>query len=184
MKEKAQMRIGVGDQFPAVEVLTPEGPVDLARLWSNGPLVIAFHRMWCPFCQQAAIELTDVAPELEQLGGAAIIVYREDLDKVAAACDDRHTHALCVSDEHQSLEDAVGPDQFTPWRYLAFSPRRLFAARRTGAKVGGMGSNVLQGRGTYVVDRGGHIVYAHQAKTAADIPPIDDVITAARSAAA
>jgi peroxiredoxin len=181
--ENAKMSIGVGDRFPGVKVQSLEGPVDLAQLWSHGPLVIAFHRMWCPFCRQAAIQLNDAAPELERLGGAAVIVYREDIEKVADACADRRTEALCASDEHHSLEDAVGLDRFNPLRYVAFSPRRILAARRAGATVGGMGSNVLQGRGTYVVDRGGSAVYAHQARTAADIAPIDDVIAAVRFAA-
>lgn len=176
------MSIGVGDRFPAGDVLSVEGPVDLARMWSQGPLVIAFHRMWCPFCQHAAIQLTDAASELERLGAAAVIVYREDVTTVAGACEGRGTKALCLSDQHRTLEHAVGLDRFKLFRYVAFSPRRVWAARAAGAKVG-LGSNVLQGRGTYVVDRTGTVVYAHQAKTAADIAPIDDVVAAARSAA-
>lgn len=177
------MSIGVGDRFPAVNVLSVEGPVDLARAWSQGPLIIAFHRMWCPFCQQAAIQLTDAASEFKRLGAVTVIVYREEVAKVASTCEDRRTKALCVSDRHRSLEDAVALNRFNPFRYVAFSPARLWAARAAGAKVGGMGSNVLQGRGTYVVDRTGTVVYAHQARTAADIAPIDDVVAAVRSVA-
>jgi peroxiredoxin len=116
------MGIGVGDRFPAVEVLSVEGPVDMARLWSQGPVVVAFHRMWCPFCQQAAIQLTDVAAELERLGAVVVIVYREELAKVADACEERGTSAFCVSDQHRSLEDAVGLGRFNLSRYVAFSP--------------------------------------------------------------
>jgi peroxiredoxin len=177
------MSVAVGDRFPAKTVLSTEGELDLAKLWASGVLVIAFHRMWCPFCQQAAIQLSDAAPELERLGAVTVIVYREGLDAVAAACEERHTETVCVSDAHQSLETAVGVGRFKVMRYFAFSPRRILAARRAGAKVGGMGTNVLQGRGTYVVGGDGRVVYAHEARTAADIPPIEEIVSAVRASA-
>jgi hypothetical protein len=40
-----------------------------------------------------------------------------------------------------------------------------------------------KGRGTFVVNRDARIVYAHQSKTAADIPAIDDILAAVQSAA-
>lgn len=177
------MSVAVGDQFPAMTVLSTEGELDLARLWASGLLIIAFHRMWCPFCQQAAIQLSTAAPELERLGAVTVIVYRDELDKVAAACQERHTEAVCVSDANRSLETAVGLDRFKVRRYLAFSPLRILATRRAGSKIGGVGTNVLQGRGTYVVNRHGRVVYAHEATTAADIPPIADILFAAQAAA-
>ena len=42
----------------------------------------------------------------------------------------------------------------------------------------------FQGRGTYVLDTTGRVVYVHQARTAADIPRVEDVVTAVRSIAA
>ena len=177
------MTIGIGDRFPPVEVRTAEGPVDLSQRWSKSPLVIAFHRMWCPFCQQAAIQLSDAASDVELVGGGVVIVYREDPDSVVKACLERRTAALCVSDADRSLERAVELDRFTLSRYGAFSPRRLLQARRAGAHIGGVGSNVLQGRGTFVVNRSGRVVYRHEATTAADIPPIGEIVTAVRRAA-
>jgi peroxiredoxin len=173
----------VGDDFPHGSVVTANGPTDLSEKWSRGPLVIAFHRMWCPFCQQAAIQLSSAVPELQRMGAAAVIVYREDPGKVANVCEVRHTTATCVSDANRALEKAVELKRFRWWRYAAFSPVRLIGAIRAGARVGSVGANVLQGRGTFVVDRAGRIVYCHLATTAADIPPIDDVIAAARAAA-
>lgn len=177
------MGIHVGDTFPKVPVITSGGAVDLSERWSQGPLVVAFHRMWCPFCQQAAIELSAVVPELRQLGADAVIVYREDVDKVAETCDERHTTAMCVSDSERALENAVELKRFRLSRYAAFSPSRLVQAVRAGARIRLMGADVLQGRGTFVVDRAGRIVYIHLARTAADIPPIDEVIAAVREAA-
>ena len=42
-------------------------------------------------------------------------------------------------------------------------------------------SGILQGRGTFVVDRDGSIVYAHHSTTAADIAPTTDVLKALRA---
>ena len=180
-EDTVTMSMSVGDRFPAMRVLSTDGELDLANLWSSGPLVIAFHRMWCPFCQQAAIQLSGAASELTRLGAVTVIVYREDLNAVAAACTERHTAAVCVSDAHRSLEDAVDLQRFKLLRYLAFSPRRLLAARHAGSKVLGMGTNVLQGRGTYVVGCDGRVVYVHEAMTAADIPPIEEIVSAVRA---
>ena len=176
------MSLNVGEKFPQVKVATRSGHVDLAEKWSAGPVVIAFHRIWCPFCQQAAIELSSVAPELQRLGATTVIVYREDADTVARTCDERQTDALCVSDPDRGLEKAVELKRFHLSRYAAFSPRRLFEARRAGARLGSMKADILQGRGTFVVDRAGRVVYVHLATTAADIPPIDEVINAVRAA--
>lgn len=177
------MGVRVGDTFPTVPVITAGGPVDLSERWSQGPLVVAFHRMWCPFCQQAAIELSAVVPELRRLGADAVIVYREEADKVAATCDERHTTAMCVSDSERELEKAVELTRFRLSRYAAFSPSRLVHAVRAGARIRSMGADVLQGRATFVIDRTGRIVYTHLATTAADIPLIDDVMAAVRQAA-
>lgn len=177
------MSVKVGESFPAMQVSSPEGTLDLRLLWESGLLVIAFHRMWCPFCQQAALELTGAAADLERVGAVTVIVYRETLDDVTDVCAERRTEAVCVSDEHRILEDAVGVERFNPFRYASFSPRRLLAAYRAGARVGRMGTHVLQGRGTYVVNGRGRVVYAHQPTNVADIPPIADVLTAATAAA-
>lgn len=177
------MGIRVGDTFPNVPVITSAGAVDLSERWSQGPLVVAFHRMWCPFCQQAAIELSAAAPELRRLGAGAVIVYREDADKVADTCDERNTTAMCVSDSERALEKAVELKRFRLSRYAAFSPSRLVQAVRAGARIRSMGADVLQGRGTFVVNRAGRIVYTHVATTAADIPPIDEVLASVREAA-
>ncbi len=177
------MTLGMDDRFPAITVTTPGGPVDLRDLWTRGPLVVAFHRMWCPFCQQAALELSSLAPHLAGVGGQAVIAYREGLDDVASACTERHTQALCVSDADRALERAVDLRPFGLARYAAFNPARLVRARRAGARVHMPSTSVLQGRATFVVDTRGRVVYVHRATTAADIPPVLDLREAVDRAA-
>lgn len=177
------MTLEVDDRFPAITVTAVTGPVDLRDLWSRGPLVVAFHRMWCPFCQQAALELSGLAPRLTAMGGHIVIAYRESLDEVASACTERHTQAVCVSDADRALERAVDLRSFVLARYATFNPARLVRAHRAGARVQMPTTNVLQGRGTFVVDTRGKVVYAHRASTAADIPPIHHLREAMHRAA-
>ena len=176
------MTLGVGQWFPVdIAVDSPRGPVSVADLLSDGPVVVTFHRLWCPFCQQAARELAAAETEIAGGGGRVAIVYREDVATVQRASRERGTPFLCLSDTHRELETATEIDQFTVGRYAAFSPRKLIAALGSGSRIAMPRSGILQGRGTFVVARGGSIVYAHHSTTAADIAPVSDVLEALRA---
>lgn len=178
------MSLEVGAKFPVdVAVDSPQGRVGLSELLAAGPMVVAFHRLWCPFCQQAARDLVAAKDQFDAAGARVVIVYREDVATVTQSCTQRGIPFQCVSDSHRDLETATEIGRFTIRRYATFSPAKLVAALRSGSRVGKVSSGFLQGRGTFVVDRDASIVYAHHAVTAADIAPIDDVLAAARAAA-
>ncbi|WP_082975433.1 peroxiredoxin-like family protein [Mycobacterium sp. 1245805.9] len=176
------MSLAVGTKFPTkIAVDTPNGPLALSTLLSTGPLVVAFHRLWCPFCQQAARELASVKHQLDAAGAHVVIVYREDVETTARACAERAIPFSCVSDSDRELETATDIQKFSIARYAAFSPGKLIHALRSGSRVGKVNSEFLQGRGTFVVDRDARIVYAHQSRTAADIAPIEEILAAVAS---
>lgn len=165
----------IGDPFPRVPLQTSDGPLDLATLWTDEPLVVAFHRLWCPFCHQAAAEMADRRDEL----GRVVLVYPQPVDEVARTCTDRALPFTCASDPGRTLEHAVGVPQLRPTRYLrTFTPRRVGAALRSGARPGLPNSNVFQGRGTFVLEPGGRVAYVHFARSVADLAPLDDVLAA------
>jgi len=174
----------VGERFPVdVAVTSADGDVTVAQLIATGPAVAAFHRLWCPFCQQAARDLEQAGDQLAAAGARVAIVYRDDIDTVCASCAQRGITADCLSDPQQELERATEVERFSLGRYAMFSPMRLIRVLRSGSRAGKVTSDVLQGRGTFVVDRDGRIVYAHHAVTAADIPLIDDIVAAVRAVA-
>ena len=176
--------LAVGEKFPTdIGVQAPHGRLSLAAELARGPLVVAFHRLWCPFCQQAARELSLVKDELDAARAHVLIVYREDIDTVSASCVERAIPFECVSDSGRALERAADVERFSVRRYAAFSPKKLIDALRSGSHIGKASSGFLQGRGTFVVNDDARIVYAHQSKTAADIPAIDDILAAVQSAA-
>lgn len=179
----SQSGLGVGDAFPAVPVHDESGPVDLSARWVQGPLIIAFHRLWCPFCQQAMYELDAVGDELRAVGGDAVVIYRDDAATVAERCRDRGISFDGLSDPDHTLERAARVAHFRAHRYAAFAPTRLVRALRAGGRIGAITSHPLQGRGTYVVDRDGRIAYAHISASAADIPSAADLLGAVRRAA-
>ena len=178
------MSLAVGARFPIeITVEAAHGPVRLSNMLADGPLVVAFHRLWCPFCQQAARELASVKDRLDAAGAHVVIVYREDVDTIADSCTERGIPFECVSDPNRELETATEVERFSIGRYAAFSPKKLIDALRSGSHVGKVNSAFLQGRGTIVVDRGARIVYTHQSMTAADIAPIDEILAAVASTA-
>ena len=168
------MPLSIGDPFPAVAVQTPDGPVDLSQRWAQRPLVVAFHRLWCPFCTQSALELATAG----EAGADVVIVYRQDAATAASACAERGVSAECVADPDRALEKATHLQRFKASRYVAFAPTKLVGALKAGGRIGLVNTDLLQGRGTYVVGTDGRIVYAHVSQSAADIPPVDDVVAA------
>jgi peroxiredoxin len=177
------MTIDVGATFPVdVCVDSPRGRVSVSQFLGTGPVVIAFHRMWCPFCQQAARELAAVKDQLDTFGARVLLVYRDDLDTVRNTCSERGLAFDCLSDSARELENAAELKSFSIGRYAAFSPAKLVRSLRAGNHLGMSKTGRLQGRGTFVLDRNGRIVYAHRAVTAADIPPITHVLAAVESA--
>ena len=120
------MTLSVGQRFPInVAVDSPRGPISISDLLPNGPVIVTFHRLWCPFCQQAARELASINKEITEAGGQVVIVYREDVATVERARSERGTPFLCLSDTHRELETATEIDAFTAGHYAAFSPRKL-----------------------------------------------------------
>ncbi|NTY62377.1 peroxiredoxin-like family protein [Mycolicibacterium sphagni] len=175
------MPIDVGSAFPVdVVVQAPRGPVSIGKLAGTGPLIVAFHRMWCPFCQQAARELLAAKAQFDALGAKVVIVYRENADTVQRSCAERGISFDCLSDSERKLEQAADVERFSLRRYLSFSPAKAVRALRSGSRIGA-GADFLQGRGTFVIDRTGRVAYAHRGVNAADIPSIGEILDAVRA---
>lgn len=179
------MSLTIGQPFPRLTVPSAAGSVDLAERWARGPLVVAFHRLWCPFCQEAALQLAARASDLAAVGADVVLVYPQAVAEVAQACAERSTPFTCVSDPGRTLEQAAGVERMRATRYLAgASPRRLARALRGGGRVHLPTSDVFQGRGTYVVGTDGRVAYAHIAASASDIPPVATIVAAVQALAA
>jgi peroxiredoxin len=180
------MSLAVGSTFPIIPVQSPAGPVSLQERWERGPLVILFQRLWCPFCLRSLRQLEAHAGALREAGGDAVVVYRQDTATVTQTCASRGVLFDCLSDPDHELETAAQIRRFGLGEYLGFSPARLVPAFREGSgrRIGLVTTDLLQGRGSYVVGREGRIVYAHLSSSAADTPPVEEILDAVRAAAA
>lgn len=177
------MPVIVGTKFPdEIEIASSSGPFTISRLLGRGPVVVAFHRMWCPFCQQAARDLAAAADTMRTIGATVVLIYRESVEEAEHSCRERGIPFHCASDHRRTLETAADVGRFSLRHYLALSPAKMVRVLREGSRIGAS-SEFLQGRGTFVLDRNGHVVYTHRSVTAADIPDIADVVAAAREAA-
>lgn len=177
------MSLTVGDAFPTMPVQSPAGPVDLSERWAEGPLVVAFHRLWCPFCHESVKQLEAAREDLRAAGGDAVVIYQNDAETVAKKCDHRGVPFDCLSDPDRELEQAAQLARFRPTKYATFAPTKIVRALRAGGRIGMINTDLLQGRGTYVVGRDGRVAYAHTSVNAADIPPVGDLLDAVRAAA-
>lgn len=176
------MPLTVGALIPVdIAVDTSRGPLTIGDVLRDGPAVVAFHRMWCPFCQQAARELTAARDHIAALGAQVVIVYREDASAAGCSCEERGVPFVCAGDPKRRLEHAVDVQKFSAARYWRFSPRKLIRALREGGKAGLTTSGVLQGRSTFVIGNDHRVVYVHSSRTAADIPDVDEIVAALRS---
>lgn len=176
------MSPAVGDRFPDLPLASTTGRVRPSEQWVNGPLILAFHRLWCPFCQQAVKDLQGAEADLAAAGATVALVYRDLPATVASTCSERSTPFACFSDPDRALELAARVPRFRLRRYAAFAPTRLVTALRTGARIGIPKSDLLQGRATYVIDTDGRVRWAHVSATAADIPNVDELLAAVRAA--
>jgi hypothetical protein len=88
-----------------------------------------------------------------------------------------------VCDPERRLERDAAVGRFGVLRYAAFSPAKLLAAFRAGGRIQAVPRHLLKGRGTYVVGTDGRVVYAHTSTTAADIPPVEEIVAATAEAA-
>ena len=178
------MSLTVGAKFPVdVQVDSPTRPAKLSDMLETGPVVVAFHQLWCPFSQEAARELRSAQYQFHAAGARVVLVYRDDIRAVSKS---RSAHDIpfdCLSDNHRELETAAEIEPFSRLRYRAFAPRKLIHALRTGSHLGYPHTGWRQGRSTFVVDRDTRIVYAHRSVTAADNPPLEEILDAVRTAA-
>lgn len=176
------MALKPGDPFPRAVLRSVDGDVELAERWAAGPLVVAFQRLWCPFCHQSANELAAAHTQLEANGASVLLVFEDDAERVAGVCGDRDLPFGCVNDPGRQLEQDAQLERFSVSRYAAFVPSRLVGAFRAGGRIQVVPRHLLKGRGTYVVGRDGRVVYAHTSTTVADIPPIDAIVEATAEA--
>lgn len=149
----------VGDQFPDVGLLGPEGAaVSLSTLLAKGPVMINFYRGgWCPYCNLELKAYQDQLETIRSMGAELVAISPETPDRAMTTAEKNAVTYPVLTDPRNSLAEALG---------IVFDlPPEL-------AKLYEMfGNNLPEANGeagwrlpipaTYVVGADGHIVFAH-----------------------
>lgn len=162
----AQLREGisksartVGDQAPPFTLNNANGKaVDVAALWKKGPVVVSFYRGgWCPYCNLELRALQQILPEIEALGGTLVVVSPEKPNDTLSTAEKNALTFPVLSDPGQNVGRAFG-------LVYAFSDELISAYKGFGLDIPGKNDSeewALPISATYVINRGGTILYAN-----------------------
>jgi peroxiredoxin len=133
------------------------------------------------------VQLRDDRERFEEAGAAITLVGLGPHTRAALFCDDKHVPFECLSDPTQEAYRAYGLERgrtsqiFSPRIYLRYA-RALLTSDVDVAKASG--DDWRQMPGTFVIDRGGVVRFAHRNRDVADNPSNDAVLEALASLAA
>jgi peroxiredoxin len=169
-----------GDRFPDLTLDSLQGPVRLSERWSERPLVVAFMRHFgCPFCREHLIQLGRSYEELRAAGGDVIAVFQYRAEPTMSFCRSRGVPFECLGDPTRAGYKAVGLERGERKEYMGLKIyRHWIRAAKVGAYVGKPQGDIAQRPGTFVVDRGGEVVFAHYNRTSPDNPAMPALVEA------
>ncbi|HXD56988.1 MAG TPA: peroxiredoxin-like family protein [Thermoleophilaceae bacterium] len=174
------MTLQAGDRFPDVSLESLEGPVRLSERWTRQPLVIAFMRHFgCAFCREHLIQLGRGYEELRAAGGEVVAIFQYRAEPTVSFCHSRGVPFECLGDPSRAGYRAVGLERGERREYIGLNVyRNWFRAAKVGAYVGKPVGDVAQRPGTFVVDTGGTVVFAHYNRSSPDNPALPALLEA------
>jgi peroxiredoxin len=165
----------VGDPAPDAGLLDGDGAaVRLSDGWTGHPAVVVFLRYFgCPFCQAQIVGLREDRERFERTGASVILVGQGTPAECREFCDRRHVpFAVLVDPERTAFRayelpigrplQVAGPRVSVAWVRTVRDPE----TRQRGLR----GGSFFQMPGTFVVDPGGIIRFAHRNRHVADTP--------------
>ncbi|MCX8032987.1 MAG: peroxiredoxin [Thermoleophilia bacterium] len=101
--------VAIGDQAPEFHAPSTEGPVRLADLLRDGPLVLYFFpRAMTSGCTAEALEFNQLIPEFAKLGVRVVGVSVDPLSRLERFRDKYELGFTLVSDQERSIGQAYG----------------------------------------------------------------------------
>jgi peroxiredoxin len=144
---------------PDVEVTRMDGKSDkLSSLYRDKPLVLVFFRGgWCPVCTRHAEGLIKVYPEIQKLGAEMIAISPDNPANSKGNHERSRSPFDFYSDAQVVMSSAFGlafrVDDQTVVKYKEFGIDL--------EKASGFQHHALPIPAIYIVDREGHVVFAH-----------------------
>ena len=150
--------LAVGASAPELTLPDALGrPVELASLWRDLPLIVVFYRGgWCPYCNLELRAWQKLLPEVHAAGAALVAISPQSPDNSLSTAEKNELAYAVLSDSSLAAAQAFGIAFVFPDELAA-----LYA--EVGIDVPAINANgkwMLPLPATYVIDRGGRIVFA------------------------
>lgn len=158
--EIAKTMLKVGDQAPSIVLSNATGqPVDLGKLFAAQAVIVTFYRGgWCPFCNLELKAFQDVLPEIKAAGATLVAISPEKPDDSLSTVEKNALTFEVLSDVGQRAGRAFGlVYEFTEELKSVYNGFNLDIPGKNGAP----GEWALPVSATYVIGRGGRIIYAN-----------------------
>jgi peroxiredoxin len=135
------------------------GTTDFAELLREGPVILTFYRGgWCPYCNFELKAFQALLPQIRAAGATLAAISPEKPDDTLSTAEKNGLAFVVLSDVGQKVGRAFG-------LVYEFTDELRSAYQQFGvdipAKNGAPGEWALPVSATYVVDRGGTIIYAY-----------------------
>jgi peroxiredoxin len=133
-------------------------PVRLQALWQRGPLVLVFYRGgWCPYCNLGLRAWQAQLPALQHMGAQLVAVSPQTPDNSLSTAEKSALTFPVLSDSALQAATAFGVAFDMPTELI-----ELYSGVGNDLPMlNGNGRWVLPVPATYVIDRDGHVVFAH-----------------------
>lgn len=178
----ARTALSLGDRAPPFSLDNANGEtVDVGKLWKYGPVVLSFYRGgWCPYCNLELRALQRELAQFEALGARLVAVSPEKPDDTVSTAEKNALTFLVLSDVGQRVGRTFG-------LVYHFSDELKAAYQEFGLDIPGKNDTqewALPISATYVIDRGGTIVFANTDADYRDRADPQDILAALRQLAA
>jgi peroxiredoxin len=179
----AKMALKAGDRAPAIVLGNAKGEtVDVGALLKKGPVIVTFYRGgWCPYCNLELRAFQQVLPEIKSAGASLVAISPEKPDDTLSTTEKNALSFEVLSDIGQKVGRAFG-------LVYNFSDELKSAYKEFGldipAKNGVAEEWALPISATYVIDRGGAIIYAYTDADYRDRADPADIVKLMKSIAA
>ena len=156
----AKAALKVGDRAPAIVLGNAKGEtIDVGAFLKKGPVIVTFYRGgWCPYCNLELRAFQQVLPDIKAAGASLVAVSPEKPDDTLSTAEKNALTFEVLSDVGQKVGRAFG-------LVYEFSDELKSAYKGFGldipAKNGAAEEWALPISATYVIDRGGRIIYAY-----------------------
>jgi peroxiredoxin len=175
----------VGDRAPSIVLADAKGAtVDVGALLKQGPVIVTFYRGgWCPFCNLELRAYQQVLPEIAAAGALLVAISPEKPDETLSTSEKNALTFHVLSDVGQKVGRAFGlVYEFSDELRSVYDGFGLDIPAKNGAPD----EWALPVSATYVIDRGGTIIYANTEvdyRDRADPRDVLDVLTRRAAAA-